>query len=103
VGNLFKGILDKLFKSNQSSNESEAQHISRAEVEALVDARIGEHAATLQNQTTDQVSLNQADDQEDYALTAKQIEYAQSLIDKVKNEFELAINPASLTIKDLFK
>ncbi|WP_312475042.1 hypothetical protein [Neobacillus sp.] len=49
----------------------------------------------------DQEIQNQALSQDDFTLTAKQIEYALSLIEKVKNEFELAINPTKLTIKDL--
>ncbi|WP_248735129.1 hypothetical protein [Neobacillus rhizosphaerae] len=49
----------------------------------------------------DQETQNQALSQDDFTLTAKQIEYALSLIEKVKNEFELTINPTKLTIKDL--
>lgn len=39
--------------------------------------------------------------EEDYTLTAKQIDHALSLIEKVHTEFELAIDPSKLTIKDL--
>jgi hypothetical protein len=39
--------------------------------------------------------------EEDYTLSPKQIKYALSLIEKVKDEFELAIEPSLLTIKDL--
>jgi hypothetical protein len=91
---LFKGIIDKLFKTSQSTNTSHNQSISQAEVEALVDAKLKEHAAAIE---TNQVPLQD----EDYTLSAKQIEYALSLIEKVKEEFELAINPTELTIKDL--
>ncbi|WP_223593687.1 hypothetical protein [Neobacillus bataviensis] len=42
-----------------------------------------------------------ASDQEDCTLNPKQIEFALSLIDKVKNEYELAADPATLTVKDL--
>lgn len=38
---------------------------------------------------------------EDYTLSAKQVEYALFLIEKVKEEFELAIETSKLTIKDL--
>ncbi|WP_251551237.1 ABC transporter ATP-binding protein [Neobacillus muris] len=72
-------------------------------MEALVDARIKEHAATIEQSITAKVSISQKDNQEDYSLTPKQIEFALSLIYKVKNEYELAINPAELTIKDLNK
>jgi hypothetical protein len=91
---LFKGIIDKLFKTSQSTNTSHNQSISQAEVEALVDAKLKEHAAALE---TNQIPLPD----EDYTLSAKQIEYALSLIEKVKEEFELAIHPTELTIKDL--
>lgn len=98
---LFKGIIDKLFKTNRNSPQSEVQHISHAEVEALVDAKLKEHAATIQNTVADEKKQSQPADKDDYTLTAKQIEYALSLIDKVKDEFELAIDPTKLTIKDL--
>ncbi|MEH7502906.1 hypothetical protein V7152_12990 [Neobacillus drentensis] len=51
--------------------------------------------------TNDQSNQNQSTVHEDYTLTPKQIEYALSLIEKIKPEFELAIDPARLTIKDL--
>ncbi|WP_236619624.1 ABC transporter ATP-binding protein [Bacillus sp. 1NLA3E] len=89
---LFKGILDKLFKPNQHSNKPEIQPISPSEVEAIVDAKIKEHATTIQSTTTDQ---------DDYTLSTKQIEYAISMIEKLKGEFVLAIEPSKLTIKDL--
>jgi DNA-binding MarR family transcriptional regulator len=98
VEKLLKGILDKLFQSNQKTTQSEVKPISHAEVEALVNARLKEHAATLEKSIA-----NQAADQEDYSLTPKQIEFALSLIDKMKNEFELATNTANLTVKDLNK
>ncbi|MBY0147767.1 ABC transporter ATP-binding protein [Neobacillus niacini] len=63
-------------------------------VEALVEAKLKEHVATLE---TNQAPLQD----EDYTLSAKQVEYALSLIEKVKDEFELAIAPSKLTIKDL--
>lgn len=101
VDKLFKGILDKLFKTNQHSTQSDIQHISPSEVEAIVEAKIKEHAATLQSTTTDQDSPNKPVDQDDYSLSAKQIEYAISMIEKLKGEFVLAIEPSKLTIKDL--
>ncbi|OLS40852.1 ABC transporter ATP-binding protein [Bacillus sp. MRMR6] len=91
---MLKGILDKIFKPTQATNQS----ISQAEVEALVDAKIKEHAAALETMKTEQVNGVQ---EEDYTLTDKQIEYACFLIEKVKNEYELAIAPSELTIKDL--
>ncbi len=98
---MFKGILDKLFKSEQKPAQPAVQYVNHEEVEALVDAKIKEHAAALQTTSHDQDNPNHTADQEDYTLTAKQIEYALSLIDKVSNEFALAIDPAKLTIKDL--
>lgn len=98
--NLFKGILDKLFKSNQKPTQPNVKHISHEQVEAIVDARIKEHAATLEPTRIHRDS-SKPKDNEDYTLTAKQIEYAFTLLEKVKNEFELAIDPANLTVKDL--
>jgi hypothetical protein len=94
VNKLFKGIIDKLFKNSQPTSTPQHQSISKADVEAVVDAKLKEHAAALE---TSQVPLQD----EDYTLSSKQIEYALSLIEKVKEEFELAIEPSKLTIKDL--
>jgi hypothetical protein len=100
VNELLKGIIDKLFKSNQPASTPQNQSISQADVEALVDAKLKEHAAALE--TTIAKKGNQVPIQdEDYTLSAKQVEYALSLIEKVKEEFELAIEPSKLTIKDL--
>lgn len=102
MGTLIKGIFDKLFKQNQNTTQTQVQPISHEEVEALVDAKIKEHAATLQTNTADQSNhQTQAVVEDDYALTAKQIDYALSLIDKVKDEYVLAIEPSKLRIKDL--
>ncbi|WP_312476668.1 ABC transporter ATP-binding protein [Neobacillus sp.] len=98
---MIKGILEKLFKKDQKSNQPDVKYVNHDEVEALVDAKIKEHAAALQTTSHDQEIQNQALSQDDFTLTAKQIEYALSLIEKVNNEFILAIDPAKLTIKDL--
>ncbi|MEH7114936.1 ABC transporter ATP-binding protein [Neobacillus niacini] len=94
MNNLFKGIIEKLFKTPQTNSQPQNQSISQADVEALIDAKLNEHAAALE---TNQVPSQD----EDYTLSTKQIEYALSLIEKVNDEFELAIDPAELTIKDL--
>jgi hypothetical protein len=100
VNVLLKGIIEKLFKSNQPASSPQNQSISHADVEALVDAKLKEHAAAIE--TTLSEKGNQVSTQdEDYTLSAKQIEYALSLIEKVKEEFSLAIDPSKLTIKDL--
>jgi hypothetical protein len=100
VNELLKGIIEKLFKSNQPTSSPQNQSISQADVEALVEAQLKEHAAALE--TTIAEKGNQVPSQdEDYTLSAKQIEYALSLIEKVKEEFELVIHPSELTIKDL--
>jgi hypothetical protein len=101
VGKLLKGLIDKLFKQSPPSTQRPVQPISPEEVEALVDAKIKEHAATIQTTVENHNKQTQSPSQEDYTLTAKQIDYALTLIDKVKNEFELAIDPTQLTIKDL--
>jgi hypothetical protein len=100
VKELLKGIMEKLFKPNQPASSPQNQSISQAEVEALVDAKLKEHAAALETTLSDKGNPFPSQD-EDYTLSAKQIEYALSLIDKVKEEFELAIDPSKLTIKDL--
>lgn len=74
---------------------------SQAEVESIVEAK-KEHAAALENNQTEQLSYGRGTSLvEDYTLSAKQIENALSLIEKVKDEFVLAIDPSLLTIKDL--
>jgi hypothetical protein len=102
VNKLFKGIIEKLSKLTQTTSPSQNQSISQAEVEALVEAKLKEHAAALENTMTEQDNnRNGSISEEDYTLSAKQIDYALSLIEKVHAEFELAIDPSKLTIKDL--
>ncbi|WP_260631658.1 ABC transporter ATP-binding protein [Neobacillus niacini] len=99
---MLKGIIEKLFKTPQSNSPQQNQSISQAEVESIVEAKLKEHAASLENSQTEQLSHGRGTSlEEDYTLSAKQIEYALSLIEKVKDEFELAIEPSLLTIKDL--
>jgi hypothetical protein len=100
VNELLKGLIEKLFKSNQPTSTPQNQSISQAEVEALVEAKLKEHAATLETTLVEKGNKLSSQD-EDYTLSAKQIEYSLSLIEKVKDEFELAIDPSMLTIKDL--
>jgi hypothetical protein len=99
---MLKGIIEKLFKTPQTNSPQHNQSISQAEVESIVEAKLKEHAATLENSQTEQLSHGRGTSlEEDYTLSTKQIEYALSLIEKVKDEFELAIEPSLLTIKDL--
>jgi DNA-binding MarR family transcriptional regulator len=100
VNELLKGIIEKLFKSNQPTSTPQNQSISQADVEALVVAKLKEHAAALETTLSEKGNQIPSQD-EDYSLSAKQIEYALSLIEKVTEEFELAIDPSKLTIKDL--
>ncbi|MCM3691478.1 ABC transporter ATP-binding protein [Neobacillus niacini] len=100
MNELLKGIIEKLFKSSQPISTPQNQSISKADVEALVEAKLKEHAATLETTLTEKGNQVPTQD-EDYTLSAKQMEYALSLIEKVKEEFELAIDPSKLTIKDL--
>lgn len=94
---LLKGVLEKLFNGKQKSTQAEPQSISYDQVQAIVDERIKEHAAALQTAETNKTDTAE----EDYKLTEKQRVYALSLIEKVSNEFELAMDPAELTVKDL--
>lgn len=45
--------------------------------------------------------LDQGEGEEDVLLTEKQQEYALSLIERLGNSYQLACNPAELTVKDL--
>ncbi|GHI00330.1 ABC transporter ATP-binding protein [Neobacillus kokaensis] len=98
---MIKGIIDKLFKPVPQPAHPKPQQISPAEIEALIDAKLKEHAAAIHPTPEMEQNEKQPANQDDYKLTAKQIEYALSLIDKVSHEFELAIGPAELTVKDL--
>lgn len=94
---MLKGVLEKIFNGKQKSTQSETQTISYDQVQAIVDERIKEHAAALQTVETEKPDT----DEENYKLTEKQKAYALSLIEKFNNEFELSIDPAELTVKDL--
>lgn len=94
---MLKGVLEKFFSGKQKSTQSEPQPISYDLVQAIVDERIKEHAAALQTAESEKPDT----DEENYKLSEKQRVYALSLIEKVNNEFELAIDPAELTVKDL--
>ncbi|RDU35654.1 ABC transporter ATP-binding protein, partial [Neobacillus piezotolerans] len=94
---MLKGLFNKLFTSTETKTD-QPKSISHREVEALVEAKIKEHAATLEKNS----SPNLLADQEDYSLTEKQIEFALSLLSKIK-EYTLAMDPTNLTLKDLNK
>jgi hypothetical protein len=103
VSKLLKGILDRLLNTNQKPSQPEAKPVSQEEVEAIVAARLREHAATIEQSVEEKMNAAvQAQDSEDYSLTAKQVEFALSLIEKTRN-FELATDSAKLTVKDLNK
>ncbi|WP_147533030.1 ABC transporter ATP-binding protein [Bacillus marasmi] len=93
---MLKGIINKLFKPTPSNNKQ----ISPEEIEALVDAKIKQHSATNPSPLKQNTQVPPTS-QDDYTLTPKQVDYALSIIEKIKNEFELTIDPAALTIKDL--
>jgi hypothetical protein len=48
----------------------------------------------MQTTITEQAPPSRVEPNEDYSITPKQIEYALPLIDKVKDESELAIDPS---------
>jgi hypothetical protein len=97
---MLKGILEKLFKAEQKPAEPVGQTISHADVEALIEAKLKEHAAAIQTSDLEN-KQKESTNEEDYKLTAKQIDYALSLISKLNGEFVLAIEPTELTLKDL--
>lgn len=100
---MLKGFLDKILNTNQKPVQKEVKSISHEEVAALVEARLREHAATIEQSVKEKVnSAVRTPDQEDYSLTPKQVEFALSLIEKTR-VFELATDPSTLTVKDLNK
>ncbi|MEH7392793.1 ABC transporter ATP-binding protein [Bacillus sp. JJ1474] len=101
VDKVLKGLLDKIFKPTQQTSQEKIHNISQADVEAIIDAKLKEHAATIQSTNENQQNEKQTANRDDYKLTAKQMEFALSLIGKVSNEFKLAIDPSELTVKDL--
>ncbi len=101
VRSLLKGLVEKLFNSNQKKMEEKNKTISQDEIEALIDAKVKEHTDKIQSTLNTKSSQQQLDNGEDYLLTPKQVDYALSLIDKIKNDFELSVDPTTLTIKDL--
>ncbi|WP_237389748.1 ABC transporter ATP-binding protein [Bacillus sp. USDA818B3_A] len=103
MSKLLKGIFDKLFNTTQKPSEVENKSISHEEIEAIVEARLREHAATIEQSVEEKVnSAVQSKNQDDYSLSAKQIDFALELIKRTK-EFELATDTANLTVKDLNK
>jgi len=103
VSKLLKGILDKLLNTTQKPSQPEVKSISQEDVEAIVAARLREHAATIEQSVNEKVnSAVKASDQEDYSLSPKQIDFALSIIEKTR-EYELATDTANLTVKDLNK
>lgn len=103
MSKLLKGIIDKLFNTNQKPSEPEIKSISQEEIEAIVEARLREHAATIEKSVEEKVnSAVQVKNQEDYSLSPKQIDFALDIIKKT-GVFELATDTANLTIKDLNK
>ncbi|ALC90592.1 hypothetical protein AM500_12960 [Bacillus sp. FJAT-18017] len=94
---MLKGLINKLLSPTIQQPVKE-KTISTNEIEAIVEAKLKEHAATLEKP---EAAPNGKD--EDYSLTDKQIDFALSLLDKVKNEYILVTDPANLTLKDLNK
>jgi hypothetical protein len=96
---LLKGIIEKLFKPEQKPTQSEVPTISHEDVEALIDAKLKEHTAAIETSIKENTQIEQ--NQEDNKLTAKQVDYALSLIAKLNGEYVLAVEPSDLTLKDL--
>ncbi|WML53327.1 ABC transporter ATP-binding protein [Neobacillus sp. PS3-12] len=96
---LLKGIIEKLFKPEQKPTQSEVPTISHEDVEALIDAKLKEHTAAIETSIKENTQIEQ--NQEDNKLTAKQVDYALSLIAKLNGEYVLAAEPSDLTLKDL--
>jgi hypothetical protein len=72
------------------------EQISQEKIEALVDAKLKALLAEM-----GKTKAGQTASAEDYSLTPKQTEYALSLVYQLRGEYELAIPPSALTVKDL--
>jgi hypothetical protein len=97
---LFKKILSVLSKIDSLANSTVAeksnsnQYSDKDELLSRIKKLEDNQKEILQKQT------NSSDNEEDYSLSEKQMEFAISLIEKTR-DYELAVPPSKLTVKDL--
>jgi hypothetical protein len=99
---MLKKILGLIVKEavNTSNKDSVAENstLSNKDKEELL-TRI---KMLEDKQSEMQMAQNQKPaNEEDYFLTDKQIEFALTLLDKISREYQLAVEPSTLTVKDL--
>jgi hypothetical protein len=99
---MLKKILDFFVK--EALNSSNKNYI--AENNNLADKDKEELLTRIKKLEDKQIEMQQAQNQkpaneEDYFLTDKQIEFALTLLDKISREYQLAVEPSTLTVKDL--
>jgi hypothetical protein len=101
---MLKKILDLFVKEalNSSNKNSIAENNNLADK----DKDKEELLTRIKKLEDKQIEMQQAQNQkpaneEDYFLTDKQIEFALTLLDKISREYQLAVEPSTLTVKDL--
>jgi hypothetical protein len=99
---MLKKILGLFVKEavKSSNNNSFAENsilLSKDKEELLTRIKIIEDKQKEIQQVQNQKPTNE----EDYYLTDKQIEFALTMLDKISREYQLAVEPSTLTVKDL--
>jgi hypothetical protein len=99
---MLKKILDFFVKEALNSSNKN----SIAENNNLADKDKEELLTRIKKLEDKQIEMQQAKNhkpanEEDYFLTDKQIEFALTLLDKISREYQLAVEPSTLTVKDL--
>jgi hypothetical protein len=99
---MLKKILDFFVKEALNSSNKN----SIAENKNLADKDKEELLTRIKKLEDKHIEMQQAQNQkpaneEDYFLTDKQIEFALTLLDKISREYQLAVEPSTLTVKDL--
>jgi hypothetical protein len=89
---------------NEALNSSNKNSV--AENNNLADKDKEELLTRIKKLEDKQIEMQQAQNQkpaneEDYFLTDKQIEFALTLLDKISREYQLTVEPSTLTVKDL--
>jgi hypothetical protein len=98
---MLKKILDLFVKKAlNSSNENSVVENNLADKdkeELLIRIKKLEDKQNEMQKAQNQKPANE----EDYLLTDKQIEFSLTLLDKISREYQLAVEPSTLTVKDL--
>ncbi len=96
---MLNGIMKTLRKLKSLPEQSAAPvQVTHEEIEAMVDAKLKAHEEAM----IASGKLGHKEKETD-ALTEKQIDFALSLLDRLKDDYVLAISPGLLTLQDLNK